>query len=348
MTLSNVKSLGTPSKEVFSTHYHGSSYPGLPGELIKSIGNKALSEQYPAIPFTWKNPTAQTWDGLMAHTDNTPYPVKDKDGNLHYVHKTILKEFTAPAIDRRLGSNYNPEFLFNPYKKNDRMDGWMNPPIHETISTGKLPEFTGFTVAHHERPARSLADPIFGKYVTDIYSYSGPNNEFGIHLSQAETLKQDWKRYLNSREGKGLARRRGIPEDIGYLEVIPTEGVIYAIGRLNEKVRLATGTNAYKYLSEMADRYGVSLEDMIFEGLEEEARHNIRGSYDKRIYSERGFVREERETKEEQLHDKRRSMEESGSNEKLRKIYGKLVKAKEEDVRTVERYRGRGKTKQPK
>jgi len=320
-------------EDVRSTHYYGPSIGiSVPGEesnlpnmssLFPKGGpyGNAGSEEYPAIPFTWKNHSGmQTFTEMMDHTDNTPY------GN---VHKTIHRVFTAPEVDRLMGSNYNEEFLFNPGDESDRMYEWLAmKPLVEYV---EIPKFEQLIVDRHEHQP----DPVLRKSVTKIIRYRGPNNELGVHLSEVENLRQSLDIYDESRE---KVRRMS---DIQYLGVISIDGVIYSINRLpNGGVVLYTGTKAYEILSQEADSINVLVEDKRTAALGEEATHHARKDYDKGISTVEQLVEVETAAKLALLDHYEKLAEGSGSDTQLREKYMKIVKSIEHDIATVdERYR---------
>ena len=159
-------SLGT--MHVDSPYFRGLDNKGVPGDLITSIGKSALVEMYPAKPLTFKNHSGmQTFREVIDYTDNTPYRVGDIN-----VHKKVNGLFTAPEIDRVMGSNCHEEFLYNPGEPSDRMAGWLaSKGIIEYVKT---PEFHVFMVSSHDRPAAHES----AKYVTEA-AMDGPINRVG-------------------------------------------------------------------------------------------------------------------------------------------------------------------------
>ena len=323
-------SLGT--MHVNSTHYYGPDNPGVPGDLITSIGKYASVEMYPAKPFTFKNHSGmQTFREMMDHADNTPYRVGDMN-----VHKTVNRVFTAPEIDGVMGSNYNGEFLYNPGKPSDRMAGWLGEDRH-AVEYVRTPEFQVFMVSSHDRPATHES----AKYVTEA-EMDGPINRVGEMYSRAETLKQAAKKHNLSKDGQELELRySGGNEAIEYLGVTSGSRRLYSIGRRvkDGKIALFTGVNVYDQMSKEADAFGLSLEDFINATIAEEAMHHYRRSYDRDISELEARIAEERATKEALLDFYMDLRDNSESNPQIREGYAKIVRRIVHDIRTIGRYR---------
>ena len=331
----------TMSRDIASLRYSGPSHSGTTLDFITDYGNQAGVELFPAIPFTWKKHSGmQTFKEMMDHTDFTPFPAVDENGNEVDIYKSVNRgPWKAPKVDRLMGSNYNEEFLYHPPDKegfhpDDRMYGWLaQVPLIEYVST---PDFGGIVVANHEHQP----DPVMNKFVTKVH-YHGHNNEFGKYLSMSETVRQDWKKYRNSREGIELALQQSEDgEDVANIGVIPIEGAIYGIRRLgNGEILLFSGTNSYEALGIEMDMFGLTLEDAIIASLGEEDTHRFRISFDKGLSSIEERIGEERATKEELLEFYIQLAEDSGSNPRLRERYARIVNSIEHDIATVERYR---------
>jgi hypothetical protein len=329
-------SLGTAIALDKSLYYRGLSSPE---SVVSEIpGKYAGVEAFPTTYFTFKNPTAQTFEKLMDYTDITPCPAVDKEGNQIDVYKTVNKVFSAPAVDRSLGSNYNPEFLFNPEDPNsDRMARWLaGSHMLEYVPT---PRFTKITVGHYERP--STSEPELQKFVTDIAEYDGPMNKLGMFLSKTAALKNDWKDYLVSIEGLELALERAMDfEDVAYLGVNPAEGVIYSIQRLRGGgIKLSAGINSGDYLDLTSEVIGVPLTGTRNAILGEEAMHLYRKSFDKKIFTLTQLIKEEHATKMDLLHHYEGLAKKAEGNESLQGMYKKIIAHIKYDLATIDRYK---------
>jgi len=183
-------------------------------------------------------------------------------------------------------------------------------------------------------------DTSMEKFVTDVH-YHGHNNDFGKNLSLSETVRQDWNNYLNSREGLELARAQTEDgENVGNIGIIPVEGAIYGITRLdNGEILLFSGTNPYESLGREADIFRLTLEDMITAKLGEEDMHRFRRSYDKGHVTIADLIGEELATKQSLLEFYIQLAEDSGSTPELREKYSRIVKSIENDIATIDRYK---------
>ena len=343
----NGVSTRTPSKDVDTPHYHGASHIGTTLDAALNGYTKASAQLIP-ISFGFdKLCSGDTFAEIMAHSvnitqvpdyvyheptlvgDNIVYdPVSIGDAGI-YASSSKKTAFLRGDFER-----YDLGYHEDESKK--RMDDWTGATTgSHAIECFKQPKFTELTVVRHER----LADPVVGKYVTDIVGYDGPINELGKRLSQDENLRQSLDRYDKSSEGIELAlEKSGDGEDIELIGVTSDSDVIYSIGRLNGKVRLSIGSKAYEHLSRAADAFGVTLEEMVTVGLGEEAIHNYRRSYDQRFLSRRQLIEEERATKQELLEFYERLAEGAESNPRLREKYMRMVKSIKHDIETIYRY----------
>ena len=201
------------------------------------------------------------------------------------------------------------------------------------------PKFEGLIVARHERPVDFVVNPMYPKYVTDTVAYQGPINEFGKRWTQARSLDHYLHNLDTNKIGEKIAYDfSGFGEDIERLGVIAEEGTIFSIGRLKDgKVVLLRGDNAAEYLSRMADRHFVTLEDVINRGIAEEVIHNIRKSYDIRFRSARELIEEETATKQTLLAIYR-GLAETTKNPKLKVKYERIAREIEEDIEDIDRY----------
>ncbi|MBW2977011.1 hypothetical protein KY347_06205 [Candidatus Woesearchaeota archaeon] len=326
MELSDRVSCENLSRDIYTPHFCGYDNQGSTLEVIpEGAPFNDVYNEFPLSSGFREKTSAQTWNELMDYSitltsvgDSVVFTTSGN--NFVFTKNDIVKYGCAHSWDESM----------------DMMNGWIGATFGQhSIEYVKPPEFTELTVSRYER----LADSVTMKYVTDIVGYYGPINELGIQLSKAETLRQDLNRYEESREGKELAIEKGMREDIEHVGVVSHKGTVYEIVRFkNGKIRLSTGTEAYKYLSKEAEEYGVTLEDMIIASLGEEDMHLYRKSFDKMLTTRGRLIREERETKQKLLAFYTRLAKEAENNPKLRDQYMKVIEAIKDDIETVERY----------
>ena len=328
METSSRKSLGISPDKVLSDKAVMEYLPGVPMDYVTGPPGNNANEYVIPLGIAFKN--------YPNHLDLTrigiDYVVKDDVAYLRTSNNIF--GFTSEDIKRNgLGFNRDDFHHEGWVAATEKPDGSLGNGGIEYI---QKPEFRELTVANFERQP----DPVMNKFVTDLI-YSGPLNELGIRLSQAETLRQDWNTYLHSPEAIELALKQSEnAEDVTYIGVTSRPSVIYSIGGLiNGKIRLSTGTRAYEYMSKKAEIFGLKLEDMIISDLGEEDVHRFRKSYDKNLTKIDDRVTEERLTKEERYNLYNTLFEDSESNQSLRERYGKVLRAIEHDIKTVERYR---------
>jgi hypothetical protein len=334
MEIPNRVSTATSGKDVSSTRYDGPFYFGeSSNDLIDGISNKSSTETFP-LSYGFKNPSgAQTWEALT-DLSLTPYFVVDQSGNPGYVMSTVNNTWFIPLVDLEAGGiTFNPvEDIYNPDDRNqDRLLRWKEVTEQSNaIESEELPEFGGLIVARHENPS----DSAIGKFVTEI-GYFGPLNQLGKYLSMTENLRQSWNNYLESSEGKALASEKSVDgSDVQYLGVSPGEGIVYGLnGDSDNGIVLLKGTRTYDILSSLADRFDVSIDDMVNRGLGEEAMHIHRGIGP---LGKNQLIKEERATKQELLEFYQDLADGAGSSTRLRQKYLNIVKELTEDISQVE------------
>jgi len=188
----------------------------------------------------------------------------------YYLINSSNKVIAIPIADWK---RHGPNVAANRDDLGENFAGWRKATEEShAIEYVKRQAFEVFVAERHEH----MADPVLKKYATDI-GYAGPLGDLGKYLSKAETLRQDWNRYLASKEGQELARAMSGDESrVQYIGVIPQEAM-YSVRKLPDgKVLLAVGDqhyNALLRLSKIAGSpiTGISLEDIILRGLGEEA-----------------------------------------------------------------------------
>lgn len=319
-------SLGTPNSSISTSHYYGPNgdappkYEGNPGR--SSFGLTFA----PSFVFD-NNSGAQTWPALTQHT------VHVTQMGDYYLVNSSNKVIAIPIAD---WERYGPNVAANRDDLAENFEGWRKATEEShAIEYTKSPDFRLFIAQRHEH----LADPVLNKYVTDI-GYAGPLGDLGKHMHQSETLRQDWNRFLASKEGQELAMQKGNIDGVEYLAVQPAEGVIYAVGRAKDgKLILYRGNESYDALARTAEFSRVSLEDIIKVGLGEEAMHIARSSFDN-VGTAQRLIDEERATKAELLEFYESLAKGAESKPELKALYGKIIRHLEHDIATTEqRYR---------
>ncbi len=317
-------SLGTPSNSIPTSHYYGPNGDA-PPKYEGNPGRSSFGVTF-APSFAWNNKPGigtQTWDALMQHTIHVTQMGK------YYLVNSSSKAIAIPIAE---WERYGPNLAANRDDLAENFAGWRKATKEShAISYGELPAFRVFIAERHEH----LADPVLKKYVTNM-SYIGPLNDLGRHMHQSETLRQDWNRFLASKEGQELARQKGNIDGVGHLAVQPLEGMIYGIQRANDgKLILYRGEKSYEILASEADVIAVTLEDRLKAALGEEATHIARKSSDN-VRTARGMIAEEIATKTELLRFYESLASGAGSKPELQALYGKIVRHLEHDIATTE------------
>jgi len=332
MENASVNRIGTSPKEIMSIKYVQEG-PASPNAVTHGTYTADLGF---SNSFAWRNSSsAQTWNSLMDYSF-TPYPV----GNDKFAIVTSSRVDIVDAVDAVL-HNAHPEYHMENFM---RWRAATEPHLLQNVPKGgivyvKTPEFNGFITDFHERQADNIADPVFGKFVTDIIEYQGPINRVGEMFSRKETLRQAWLEYKESIEGQELAYQKGAGEEISYLGIDPRESVVSAIGRYSDdKIVLLNGLNNHDHISDLAEAYRLSHEDVAKVVFMEEDNHRLRNSYDQPLGLTEQRLAEEVATKTElwQLYD---SLYEGTSNEELRIKYSKIKEMIAHDIATIDRYK---------
>ncbi|MEK6949014.1 MAG: hypothetical protein AABX34_02250 [Nanoarchaeota archaeon] len=321
-------STGITESSIPTSHYYGLDHTGTTLDLYAgNPGRSSLGFTFaPSFVFN-NNSGAQTWTALTRHSVHAA----QLDG--YYLINSSNKVIAIPIAD---WERYGPNVAANRDDLGENFAGWLAATEgSHAIEYAKSPEFRLFITERNEH----IADPVLNKYVTDI-GYAGHLNDLGKYLSKAETLRQDWKRYLASKEGQELAMQKSSIDGVEYLAVQPVEGVIYAVGRANDgKIILFRGDKSHDALARTAEFSRVSLEDIIKVGLGEEAMHIARKSFDN-VGTVQRLIDEETATKIELLKFYESLADGAGSKPELRALYGKIIRHLEHDIATTEqRYR---------
>ena len=311
--------------------YSRGQHTGTPADLMNgSPGNLAGYTIFPMTSGFRNHSGMQDWKSLTAF-EYSPTAYTDRNGHTWAAVRTSSR---ADAYD--IGDLLQYGAVDNPDNSANRIKGWLEATEgFHAIEYAIRPELQLLITERHEH----LADPILKKYVTDL-GYFGPLNDLGKHLSKAETLRQDWNRFLASKEGRELAIQKGNIDSVEYLAVWPAEGVIYAVGRArNGKLVLYRGEKSHEILATEADIVAVTLEDRLKAALGEEAMHIARKSFDK-VGTVQELIDEERATKAELLEFYESLAKGAESKPELKSLYGKIIRHLEYDIATIEqRYR---------